>query len=44
MDTYRDGWIYIDNETEGARPATEDEIAVHQYNSNMFDGMVKKSH
>ncbi|MDE8741738.1 hypothetical protein PZA22_12785 [Pectobacterium polaris] len=39
---HKDNWIYIGNETEGARPATEDEINAHKHRSNTFDVMAKQ--
>ncbi|MBB1528441.1 hypothetical protein [Pectobacterium carotovorum] len=37
---HKDSWIYIGNETDGARPATEDEIDTHKNSSNTFESTI----
>ncbi|WP_158584709.1 hypothetical protein [Pectobacterium carotovorum] len=39
---HKDGWIYIGNETEGARPATDEEITLHQSTVNLPDTVADK--
>ncbi|MBT9186281.1 hypothetical protein ILP31_19535 [Pectobacterium punjabense] len=34
---HKDGWIYIGNEMEGARPATDEEIKTHQRTVHLPD-------